>query len=171
MQGEGGCAVVGQGHLIETRVLIAVVVSFLMECAVLVVAGCAGVRSEALQQEEQGHTQATKQEQARSPGGASEEARCEGTRTIDLLEGELSVADSSVQPGDPEALFITNDVPGCANGGLLSGTDKPDQLAGEDGEDEVRGLGGSDKLSGGYGSDTIYGGPGGDELQAGGWPP
>ena len=138
-------------------------------CAGLLAVGCAGVRSEAPKEEERGHTEATKQEQGRSPEAtASEEARCGGTRTIDLLKG-TSVIDSSVEPGDPEALFITNDVAGCPTGGLLSGTDEPDRLAGEDGEDEVRGLGASDELSGGYGSDTIYGGPGGDELQGGGW--
>ena len=36
---EGGCALVGQGHLIETRVLIAVVVAFLIA---VVVVGCGG---------------------------------------------------------------------------------------------------------------------------------
>ena len=77
----------------------------------------------------------------------------------------------SVEPGDPEALYVTNDLPGCQNGGLLSGTDKPDQLAGRDGEDEVRGLGGSDKLSGGLGRDLLYGGPGDDELYGGGIEP
>src|SRR5215216_3829131 len=166
MQREGGCAVVRQGHLI------ALVGAFLIGCAVLLVVGCAGVRSEA-PQEEQEHTEATK-EQARSPEAtASEEDRCAETRTIDLLgSASASVADSSIQPGDPEARFITNDVPGCRDkGGLLSGTDKPDRLAGRDGEDEVRGLGGSDLPSGGLGSDVIYGGVGNDELQAGGYPP
>jgi len=43
----------------------------------------------------------------------------------------------SVEPGDPEALYVTNDLPGCPSGGLLSGTDKPDQLAGKDGEAKV----------------------------------
>jgi len=142
-----------------------VVVAFLMGCAVILVVGCAGVRSEAPEEEQQGHTEATK-EQGRSP----EADRCGGTRTIDLLKG-ASITDSSVAPGDPEARFITNDVPGCPNGGLLSGTDKPDRLAGRDGEDEVRGLGGSDLPSGGLGSDVIYGGVGNDELQAGGYPP
>jgi large repetitive protein len=75
------------------------------------------------------------------------------------------VADSSIQPGDPEARFTTNDVPGCAEGGPLAGTGGADRPAGRDGEDEVRGLGGSDLLTGGYGSDTLYGGPGDDELQ------
>jgi Ca2+-binding RTX toxin-like protein len=81
-----------------------------------------------------------------------------------------SYIDSSVQPGDPETIYVTNDVPGCPDkGGMLSGTDKPDRLAGEDGEDELRGLGGSDHLTGGIGSDVVYGGPGNDELKGGGW--
>jgi Ca2+-binding RTX toxin-like protein len=61
--------------------------------------------------------------------------------------------------------YATNDVPGCPNGGLLSGTDTQDLLAGED---EVRGLGAGDKLLGGYGSDVIYGGAGMDSLEGGG---
>src|SRR5215207_11144275 len=100
----GTYAVVHRAHLI------AVVGAFLIGCAVLLVVGCAGVRSEA-PQEEQEHTEATK-EQARSPEAtASEEDRCGETRTIDMLEG-VSIVDSSIQPGDPEARFITNDVPG-----------------------------------------------------------
>jgi hypothetical protein len=62
-------------------------------------------------------------------------------------------------------------VPGCPNGGLLTGTDGSDRLAGREGEDEVLGLGGSDLLSGGYGSDVVYGGLGNYELQGGGYPP
>ena len=123
--------------------------------------GCAGTSSEP-SQKEQGHSpEAT----------AVEEARCEGTRTIEMLKGEGSIIDSSVQPGDPETIYITNDIPGCPTGGVLSGTDKPDRLAGEDGEDEVHGLGGSDHLSGGLGSDVVYGSPGNDELTGGGWNP
>ena len=64
------------------------------------VVGCAGVRSEAPQKEEQAHTEAT----------ASEEARCEGTRTLTRNFGA--------------GLLTTNDVPGCPKGGLLFGTDK-----------------------------------------------
>ena len=122
--------------------LIAVVGVFLIGCAVLLlVVGCAGVRSEAPQKEEQGHTEATK-EQARSD-------RCEGTRTF--KKKGLGV-------------YTTNDVPGCPSGGLLSGTDKTDHLDGKDGEDEIRGLGALDFIDGGLGSDIIYGGPGGDFL-------
>src|SRR3712207_3568153 len=95
--------------------------AFMTGCAVvLLVASCAGVRSEG-PQVEQGHTEATK-EQARSPEAtASEETRCEGTRTIDL-QGRT---------------YTTNDVSGCPNGGLLSGTDGQDNLDGKKGEDEI----------------------------------
>ena len=144
---------------------------FLIGCAVLLAVGCAAVRLEAPGEEEKGRTAAT-EEQARSPETtASEEARCEGMRTFDVFkkQGISYIADSSVQPGDPEARFITNDLADCPTGGLLPGTDKPDRLAGEDGEDELRGLGGSDHLSGGIGSDVLYGGPGSDELKGGDW--
>jgi hypothetical protein len=144
---EGEGAVVRQGHLI------AVVASFLMGCAVLVVVGCAGVRS-GTPREEQGHTQATT-EQERSPEAtASEEARCEGTRTFQMKGGG--------------GLFSTNDVPGCPTGGLLSGTDGRDNLDGKKGEDEIHGLGGVDVIFGGDGSDVIYGGPGDDSPLWGG---
>jgi Ca2+-binding RTX toxin-like protein len=136
----------------------------LIGCAVLLLAvGCSGTSSETSNKKEQGSS---------SKATASEEARCEGTRTIDVLKnaGVDTVMDASVQPGDPEARYVTNDLPGCPNGGLLSGTDKTDRLAGEDGEDEVRGLGAADTLSGGGGSDVLYGGPGNDELQAGAGP-
>jgi RTX calcium-binding nonapeptide repeat (4 copies) len=119
--------VIRQGHLI------AVVGAFLIA---VVLAGCAGVRSEA-PQEEQGHTEAT----------ASEEARCEGTRTFKKKF---------------EGVFTTNDVPDCPKGGLLSGTDGRDKLNGKDGDDEIHGLGGSDNIIGGGGNDVIYGGAGFD---------
>ena len=66
-------------------------------CAVLVVVGCAGVRSEAPQKEEQGRTEAT----------ASEEARCSQTRTFWIKAW---------------GVYTTNDVLGCPKGGLLSAT-------------------------------------------------
>src|SRR5215211_5660947 len=142
MQREGGCGVVRREHLI------AVVVTFLIGCTVVVVVGCAGVRSEA-SNEEQGHTEATKQ-QAHSGGAASsEEARCRQTRTFKT---------SGV-------LITTNDVPGCPKGGLLSGTNKRDELDGGDGNDEIHGLGDKDALYGGLGSDVIYGGPGDDFMR------
>ena len=122
--------------------LIAVVWAFLLGFAVLVVVGCSGVRSEAPKEEQQGQAQATKEKQepteaTRAEGRSPEEDRCKGTQTFDVLkkQGIDQISDSSVQPGDPEARYTTNDVPGCPNGGLLSGTDKPDRLAGVDGED------------------------------------
>jgi Ca2+-binding RTX toxin-like protein len=143
-----------RGHLIT------VVRAFLIGCAVLLVVSCAGVRSEA-PQEEQRRTEVTK-EQTHSD-------RCEGTRTLNL-QG---------------VSYATNDVPGCPKGGLLSGTDGQDNLAGMDGDDKIRGLGDQDALFGGPGNDflagapnnreegryksndVLYGGPGSDVLHGG----
>jgi RTX calcium-binding nonapeptide repeat (4 copies) len=123
-----------QGHLIS------VVGTFLMGCAIVVlVVSCAGKRSEA-PEEEQGHTEATK-EQAHS-------APCEGTRTFQTELGPTT----------------TNDVPGCPKGGVLSGTDGEDQLNGMKGDDEIRGLGGPDEITDGPGRDLVYGGAEGDNL-------
>ena len=124
--------------------------AFLIGCAVLLlVVGCAGTRSES-PQEGKGPTEAAKKEQGRSPQATeSEQARCEGTRT------------TRISPHSTE--YLTNDVPGCPKGGLLSGTDKYDHLAGGKGDDEVRGLGTEDYIYGGSGNDVIYGGAGGDD--------
>src|SRR5215211_5160856 len=134
MPREGGCVVVRQGRLI------AVVGTFLIGCAaILLVVGCAGTSSET-----------SKKEQGSSPKAtASEEARCEGTQKTNV---NLPVR------------FTTNDLPGCPKGGLLLGTDKGDELAGEKGDDEVRGLGGSDDIMGGDGNDVLYGGSGRDGV-------
>jgi Ca2+-binding RTX toxin-like protein len=137
--------------MIRQAHLMAVVGTFLIGCTVLLCVGCAGVRSDA-PEEEQGHTEVTK-EQTHSD-------RCDGTRGIVLMGGG----------------YATNDVPGCPKGGLLLGTDGPntgidspmqDYLYGGDGEDEVRGLGANDELWGGLGGDVIYGGPGFDQMWAG----
>jgi Ca2+-binding RTX toxin-like protein len=63
---------------------------------------------------------------------------------------------------------MTNDVPGCPKGGLLSGTDKKDRLGGKYGDDEIHGLGGVDHILGGRGNDVLYGGDGNDALN-GAW--
>jgi Ca2+-binding RTX toxin-like protein len=69
--------------------------------------------------------------------------------------------------------YVTNDVPGCPKGGVLTGTDGSDQpperagLDGKDGDDKIRGLGGSDEIYGSSGGDVIYGGPGRDFLFSG----
>ena len=152
---------VGSGHLI------AVVRAFLIGCAVLLAVGCAGTRSES-----------SKKEQGRSPEAtqSEEEARCEGTRTyhIYFVVYTETLMDGPVRSGSEEdmkkadkkdgqkvhdlGVFTTNDLPGCPKGGLLSGTDKKDNLDAREGDDEVRGLDGTDDLDGGDGSDTIYGG-------------
>jgi len=134
--------VVGQGRLI------AMVRALLIGCVVLLVVGASGVRAEALQ-EEQEHTGAAEQ-QADTGRGASGEDQCEGTRTI-------------VRDG---AGYLTNDVPGCPKGGLLSdtGTDCGCALDGGVGDDEIRGSSTGDEIFGGSGSDVLYGGPGGDFI-------
>jgi hypothetical protein len=122
-------------------------------CCVVLFVGCAGMRSVA-PHEEQGHTEATKEQGSSSGAASSEEARCRQTRTFKDEESGW--------------LITTNDIPGCPNGGLLSGTDGRDKLSGDKGEDEIRGLGGSDFIFGGDGNDVIYGGPGDETLLLGG---
>jgi hypothetical protein len=141
-----------------------VVGAFLIGCAVLMVTGCAGTRSEAPQEEQQGHTEGSNKDQTSSPEAtASEEARCEGTRTLKLKD--LCKLKFPWRGGfGKNDLLTTNDLPGCPKGGLLSGTDKRDKLDGGEGDDEVRGLGGRDILAGGKGNDVVYGGPGSDDL-------
>src|SRR5215207_7346396 len=156
MQREGGCAVIRQSHFI------AVVVSLLIGCAVLLMAGASGVLAEASQQNKQKHTEATNNEQGHSGGAASEGGdRCDRTRTITRLS----------------AYYLTNDLPGCPNkGGLLSaqlpqtGRNKitiPNYglMMGEKGDDEIRGHSGGDELHGGDGNDVIYGFSGPDDIE------
>src|SRR5215217_4333043 len=121
----------GEGAVVRQGRTIAVVVSFLIGCAVFLMAGASGVQAQA---------------------SNKEEARCEGTRKINV---------------NFPARFTSNDLPGCPQGGLLKGTDKTDDLAGEKGDDEVRSLGGKDYVLGGPGNDVIYGGPGDDKLDGG----
>ena len=131
---------------------------FLIGCAVLLlVVGCAVTRSEA-PKEGQGHTEATMKEQGRSPQAtASEEARCEGRQPFE-------------RPYEPnEEGWLTNDVPGCLRGGLLSGTDSNDMLDGLDGDDVIHGGPGDDsEVHGAGGEDVIYGGDG-DDVLSGDW--
>src|SRR5215211_4856484 len=172
-QSEGGCAVIRRGHLIP------VVGTFLIGCAVLLlVVGCAGTSSETSNKKERGSS-------PQAP--ASEEARCEGTRSYHIYQvlhkpgywnGPLRTgSEEDMKKADKKAgqmtmdfgVYTTNDLPGWPNkGGLLKGTDKPDMLDGKHGDDEIRGLGGSDHyLDGGPGSDIIYGGDGDDGVHGG----
>ena len=165
---------VRRGHLI------AVVGTFLIGYAVLLVVGCAVTRSET-----------SKKEQGHSPEAtASEEARCEGSGTYHLYnvsyrrggEGPLRTgSEQDMKKALKKArhewsygvktqdygVYTTNDLPGCPKGGLLLGTDKPDKLGGKVGDDEVRGRGGADDLQGELGNDILYGGDGNDELESG----
>jgi hypothetical protein len=160
----------------ETIVLMAVVGAFMIGCAGLLVVGCSsGVRSE-VSPEEHGHAEAT-EGQARSPKGSSEQARCEGTRTF-RREGFTEGKGGWFYRGT----YTTNDVPGCPNGGPLSGTDgrkklyggdvlhggrDADVLNGEEGDDVLYGGNGDDnRVSGDEGEDVIYGGDGDDFLFA-----
>jgi len=152
--------------------------TFLIGCAILLVVGCAGTRSET-----------SKKEQGRSPEAtASEEARCDGTGTYHLYnvsyrrggEGPLRTgSEEDMKKALKKArhdwsygvktqdfgVYTTNDLPGCPRGGLLLGTDKPDKLGGKYGDDEVRGLGGAkDHIYGGEGDDVIYGAEGADAV-------
>src|SRR5215207_5143384 len=155
MPREGGCAVLRQAHLI------AVVGTFLIGCAVLLlVVGCSGTRSET----------SNKKEQGRSPEAtASEEARCEGTRTFHryvLHTGKVRYGSEQdmkkAGKTDDMGVYTTNDLPGCPKGGLLLGTNKADKLYGGEGDDEIRGLSAKDDIAGGVGDDVIDGGDGDD---------
>jgi Ca2+-binding RTX toxin-like protein len=159
---------------------------FLIGCALLLLGvGCAGTSSET-SKKEQGHTEATTTEQARSPQAteSEEEARCEGTRTYHLYivwypareiqkQGTVTGSEEDMKKADKKAgqrvddlgVYTTNDLPGCPKGGLLEGTDGPDTMNSRDGVDKIRGLGAKDELWGGDGNDVIYGGPGNDDLQ------
>ena len=152
----GDSAVVRRGHLI------ALVVTFLIGCAfLLLMVGCSGTRSEAPKEEkEKGHIEATNKEQGHPGGEASEEeARCQGTQPY-----QSKNAPGAVKPYS----YTTNDLPGCPNkGGLLLGTDGPDKLFGGDGEDKIRGLGAKDAVYGGNGNDVIHAGPGDDDRVGG----
>ena len=148
--------------MVRQRHLIAVVGTFLIGCAfLLLVVGCAGSQSQAPpKKEDQGHIEATKEAHEHTEATVSEEARCEGTRTTKnpILHSEAAANDRFRYKGS----LITNDLRDCPNGGLLLGTDKRDKLGGLEGDDEIRGLGAADQIFGGVGKDVIYGGPGDD---------
>ena len=169
----------GEGAVVRQAHLIAWVVAFLIGCVLLLAVGCAGTRSEAPKEQEQGHTEATTTEQARSPEATAseEEARCGWTRNYYVYENTKTGRWSAGSKEDMKKagktkvvdIYTTNDLPGCPSGGLLSGTDGPDKLYGGDGEDEIRGLGGKDAVYGGNGNDVIHAGPGDDDDRVGGF--
>src|SRR5215213_5594043 len=125
----------GEGAVVRQGQLIALVVSFLIGCAVFLMAGASGVQAQA---------------------SNKEEGRCEGTRTIN--HGSWVTNDI---PGCPKGgLLLGTD----GSDQTRSRKPARPGLSGEDGDDTIRGLGGSDEIKHGSGDDVIYAGPGNDNV-------
>ena len=108
--------------------LIAITGVFLIACAVaLVVVGCAGVRSGAPPEEDQGHIQATKEGHEHTEATPSEEARCEDTRTFHVWYVVYpNGQNSSLQSGSAEDMKKAGKKAGkVEEGGLLPPTTYP----------------------------------------------
>ena len=136
---------IGQEHFI------AVVGTFLIGCAVLLVVGGSGVQAEAT--EEQGHSD-----------------RCGGTRFIVVGGARYTTNDV---PGCPSGGLLS----ATARQTLLRGEKGDDEVRGLGGSDELYGGLGSDVIYAGPGDDflegeedddVLYGGDGGDILVLGG---
>jgi len=126
----------GEGVVVRQGQLIALVVAFLVGCAVLLVAGASGVQAQDSKKKEQ--------------------ARCEGTRTI--KHGSRITNDI---PGCPMGgLLLGTD----GSDQTISRKPARPSLDGGDGDDTIRGLGGSDYIFPGSGDDVIYGGDGNDDM-------
>jgi hypothetical protein len=121
---------------LASRHLIALVVAFLMGCAVFLMADASGVLAETSKKKE--------------------EARCEGTRTI--KDGSRITNDI---PGCPKGGLLLG-----TEGSDQTRSSDPARpsLDGGDGDDTIRGLGGSDYIFHGSGDDVVYGGGGDDDL-------
>ena len=119
---------------------IAVVVAFLIGCAVFLLAGASGVQAEA---------------------SNKEEARCEGTRTIGPADLGGEIVTTNDIPGCPKGGLLLG-----TEGSDRTRSRDPARpsLYGGDGDDTIRGLGGNDDISHGSGDDVIYAGPGNDNV-------
>lgn len=132
-----GCGVIRRSHLI------AVVVTFLMGCAILLVVGVSGVQATAT--EEQG----------------TSDDRCEGTRFVFRLGGNYTTNDV---PGCPSGgLLSGSDV----DDDFLAGVDGDDEIRGFGGNDSIFGGAGNDVIYGGPGADEIQSGKDDDVLYGG----
>jgi hypothetical protein len=131
----------GEGTLVRQGHLVALVVAFLIGCAVVLVAGASGVQAEA---------------------SKKEQARCEGTRTIKKY-GE-SGATNDV-PGCPKGGLLL----GTDKSDWLAGKRGDDEIRGLGARDEIYGSGGSDVIYGGSGDDKML--CGGDLHRCGGLNP
>jgi len=123
---------------------VVVVRTFLIGCAVFLMAGASGVQAQA---------------------SKNEAARCEGTRKINVnLPARFT---SNDLPGCPQGGLLL----GTDKGDLLAGEKGDDEVRGLGGSDDIMGGDGNDVLYGGSGrdgvggydgDDVIYGGPGDD---------
>ena len=141
----------GEGAVGRQGRSIALVVAFLIGCAVVLMAGASGVQAQA---------------------SNKEEGRCEGTRKINVnLPARFTSNDLL---GCPQGgLLLGTDKPD-----LLAGENCDDEVRGLGGKDDVMGGPGNDVIYGGAdndglngdgsdenGNDIIYGGPGDDNLR------
>jgi len=101
---------------------IALVLAFLIGCAVLLVAGASGVQAQA---------------------SNKEEGRCEGTRTI-KEPGSGEIVTTNDIPGCPKGGLLLGTE---GSDRTLSRKPARPSLYGRDGDDTIRGLGGSDSIS------------------------
>ena len=129
----------GEGTVVRQAHLIAVVLAFVIGCAVLLMADASGVQAQA---------------------SNKEEARCEGTRTI-KEPGSGEIVTTNDIPGCPKGGLLLGTE---GSDRTLSRKPARPSLYGGDGDDVIRGLGGSDSISHGYGDDVIYGGDGDDHV-------
>jgi hypothetical protein len=134
----------GEGVVVRQARSIALVVAFLIGCAVFLMAGASRVQAEA---------------------SKNEEARCDGTRKVNVnLPARFTTNDL---PGCPKGgLLLGTDKPD-----LLAGEKGDDEVRGLGDSDDIMGGDGNDVLYGGAegdgvggydGDDVIYGGPGND---------
>jgi Ca2+-binding RTX toxin-like protein len=136
----------GEGAVVRQGRLIGVVVAFLINCAVLLVAGASEVQAEA----------------------SKKVARCEGTRTI-TPKYDVPLVSNDV-PGCPKGGLLL----GTDKKDKLGGQEGDDKIRGLGGPDYITGGSGDDVIYGGPGDDTvlevengedvIYGGDGNDHL-------
>ena len=124
--------------MIRRAHLIAVVLAFVIGCAVFLMAGALGVQAQA---------------------SKKEEARCQGTRTI-TPKNDWPVVTNDL-PDCPKGGLLLG-----TEGSDQSRSPDPARpsLDGGDGDDVIRGLGGNDKIFPGSGDDVVYGGDGDDAV-------
>jgi RTX calcium-binding nonapeptide repeat (4 copies) len=130
----------GEGAVVRQGQLIALVVAFLIGCAVVLIAGASGVQAET---------------------SKKEEARCEGTRTIKLASLGGEIVTTNDIPGCPKGGLLLG-----TEGSDQTRSRDPARptLSGGDGDDVIRGLGGNDEIFNGWGDDVVYAGPGNDNV-------